>query len=199
MSDVELRERVKDVNVFSRVVPEHKMRIVKAFKENGEIVAMTGDGVNDAPALKSAHIGVAMGNKGTEIAKAAALMVITNDDLGKLITGIAAGRRIYANIKKAIQYIISIHIPIILTVSLPVILGWIYPNIFPPVHVIFLELIMGPTCSIIFENEPMEENTMQNKPRPFATSFFNWNELTTSIIQGLAITMGSLLGYQYAI
>lgn len=111
----------------------------------------------------------------------------------------AMGRRIYTNLKKAIQYIISIHIPIILTVFIPLALGWMYPNILSPIHIIFLELIMGPTCSIIFENEPMEENTMQNKPRPFATSFFNWNELTTSIIQGLAITVGSLLSYQYAI
>ena len=112
---------------------------------------------------------------------------------------IAMGRRIYTNLKKAIQYIISIHIPIILTVFIPLALGWMYPNILSPVHIIFLELIMGPTCSIIFENEPMEQNTMTSKPRPFATSFFNWSELTTSIIQGLAITAGTLLSYQYAV
>jgi Ca2+-transporting ATPase len=185
--------------LFTRMFPEAKLATVNALKANGEVVAMLGDGVNDAPALKAAHIGVAMGDRGTEIAKAAALMVITNDDLAKLITGIAAGRRIYANIKKAIQYIISIHIPIILTVSLPVILGWIYPNIFTPVHVIFLELVMGPTCSIVYENEPMEKNTMLQKPRKMTDTFLNFKELGMSILQGLLITAGVLFVYQYAV
>jgi Ca2+-transporting ATPase len=185
--------------LFTRMFPEAKLATVNALKANGEVVAMLGDGVNDAPALKAAHIGVAMGDRGTEIAKAAALMVITNDDLAKLITGIAAGRRIYANIKKAIQYIISIHIPIILTVSLPVILGWIYPNIFTPVHVIFLELVMGPTCSIVYENEPMEKNTMLQKPRKITDTFLNFKELGMSILQGLLITAGVLFVYQYAV
>jgi Ca2+-transporting ATPase len=109
------------------------------------------------------------------------------------------GRRIYSNLKKAIQYIISIHIPIILTVFIPLALGWIYPSIFTPVHVIFLELIMGPTCSIIYENEPMEKNTMQQKPRPFTTTFFNLQELSTSILQGLVITIATLFIYQYSV
>ena len=109
------------------------------------------------------------------------------------------GRKIYANLKKAIQYIISIHIPIILTVFVPLALGWIYPNIFSPMHIIFLELIMGPTCSIIYENEPMEKNTMVQKPRPFSNTFFHWKELTTSIVQGLMITAGTLTAYQYAV
>ena len=109
------------------------------------------------------------------------------------------GRRIYTNLKKAIRYIISIHIPIVLMVFIPLALGWIYPNIFSPIHVILFELIMGPTCSIIYENEPMEKNTMIEKPRPFTATFFNWKELTTSIIQGLMITLGTLLVYQYAV
>ena len=199
LSDVELQEKVKDTNLFTRMFPEAKLRIIKALKANKEIVAMTGDGVNDGPALKAAHIGIAMGKKGTEIAKEAASLILVDDDFSKMIDAIAMGRRIYTNLKKAIQYIISIHIPIILTVFIPLALGWMYPNILSPVHIIFLELIMGPTCSIIFENEPMEENTMHNKPRPFTESFFNWNELTTSIIQGLVITAGSLLMYQYAV
>lgn len=198
-SDSELIELTRKTTLYTRMFPEAKLAVVNALKNDGEVVAMLGDGVNDAPALKAAHIGVAMGNKGTEIAKAAALMVITNDDLDKLIIGIAAGRRIYANIKKAIQYIISIHIPIILTVSLPLFLGWIYPHIFTPVHVIFLELIMGPTCSIVYENEPMEKNTMQQPPRKMTQTFLNWRELSLSIVQGFMITAGVLFIYQLAV
>lgn len=199
LSDAELQKKVGSTNIFTRMFPEAKLRIINALKANNEIVAMTGDGVNDGPALKAAHIGIAMGKKGTEIAKQAASLILLDDDLSKMVDAIAMGRRIYTNLKKAIQYIISIHIPIILTVFIPLALGWLYPNILSPVHIIFLELIMGPTCSIIFENEPMEENTMLNKPRPFVTSFFNWSELTTSIIQGLAITAASLLMYQYGV
>ena len=198
-SEAELMALSKNTTLFTRMFPEAKLSVVNALKQSGEVVAMMGDGVNDAPALKAAHIGVAMGNKGTEIAKAAAALVITNDDLDKLIIGIEAGRRIYTNIKKAIQYIISIHIPIILTVSLPLFLGWIYPNIFTPVHVIFLELIMGPTCSIVYENEPIEKNAMQQKPRKMTETFLNWRELSISIIQGVMITFGVLFAYQLAV
>jgi len=198
-SEAELMALSGETTLFTRMFPEAKLLVVNALKQSGEVVAMLGDGVNDAPALKAAHIGVAMGNKGTEIAKAAAALVITNDDLDKLIIGIEAGRRIYTNIKKAIQYIISIHIPIILTVSLPLFLGWIYPNIFTPVHVIFLELIMGPTCSIVYENEPIEKNAMQQKPRKMTETFLNWRELSISIIQGLMITVGVLFVYQLAV
>jgi Ca2+-transporting ATPase len=179
--------------------PDAKLKVIEALKRNNEVVAMTGDGVNDGPALKSAHIGIAMGKKGTEIAKQASSMIITDDDMAKMVDAVAMGRRIYSNLKKAIQYIISIHIPIILTVFIPLALGWVYPNIFTPVHVIFLELIMGPTCSIIYENEPMEKNIMLQKPRSFSTTFFSWRELMTSIVQGLAITAGTIFIYQYAI
>ncbi len=199
LTDEELQEQVKDMNMFTRMFPEAKLKIINALKANHEIVAMTGDGVNDGPALKAAHIGIAMGKKGTEIAKEAASLILLEDDLSKMVDAVAMGRRIYTNLKKAIQYIISIHIPIILTVFIPLVLGWIYPNIFSPVHIIFLELIMGPTCSIIYENEPMETNTMMQKPRPFTTTFFNIRELTTSIIQGLMITAGTLAAYQYSV
>jgi len=196
LSEKELLQASDQKTLFTRMFPEAKLSVVNALKKNGEVVAMLGDGVNDGPALKASHIGVAMGHKGTEIAKAAASLVLINDDLGKLVTGIAAGRRIYTNIKKAVQYIISIHIPIILTVSLPLFLGWAFPQIFTPLHVIFLELVMGPTCSIVYENEPMEKNTMISKPRPITQTFLNWRELTISIIQGLVITAGVLFAYQ---
>lgn len=198
LPDKELQETVANTQIFTRMFPDAKLKIINALKAKNGIVAMTGDGVNDGPALKAAHIGIAMGNKGTEIAKQAASLILLEDDLSKMVDAVAMGRKIYTNLKKAIQYIISIHIPIILTVFIPLALGWIYPNIFSPIHIIFLELIMGPTCSIIYENEPIEKNTMIQKPRPFTTTFFNWHELITSVIQGLAITAGSLVTYQYA-
>lgn len=195
----ELSEVAANTQVFTRMYPDAKLKIINTLKENGEVVAMTGDGVNDGPALKAAHIGVAMGQKGTEIAKQAASLILMDDDLSKMVDAIALGRKIYANLKKAIQYIISIHIPIILTVFIPLALGWIYPNIFTPVHVILLELIMGPTCSIVYENEPMEEGMMEGPPRPLTQTFFNSRELMTSVLQGLAITAGTLGVYQIAV
>ena len=195
----ELPKAVSENFIFTRMFPEAKLKIINALKASGEIVAMVGDGVNDGPALKTAHIGIAMGKKGTEIAKSSASLVLINDDLSKMIEAVAMGRKIYSNLKKAIQYIISIHIPIILTVFLPLVLGWIYPNIFSPIHIILLELVMGPTCSIVYENEPIEKNLMKEKPRPFSDVFFNGKELLTSIIQGLVITAGILFIYQYAV
>ena len=199
LSEAELKTCVMEKTIFTRMFPEAKLKIINALKANNQIVAMTGDGVNDGPALKAAHIGIAMGKKGTEIAKQAASLILLEDDLSKMVHAIAMGRKIYSNLKKAIQYIISIHIPIILTVFIPLALGWIYPNIFSPIHIIFLEIIMGPTCSIIYENEPMEKNTMQQKPKPLTDTFFNWKELSISIVQGLVITVGVLFTYQYAI
>ncbi|NKI25768.1 cation-translocating P-type ATPase [Arenibacter sp. 6A1] len=199
LNDAELQEKVTGIQVFTRMFPEAKLRIINALKAKNGVVAMIGDGVNDAPALKASHIGIAMGKKGTEIAKEAASLILVNDDLAKMIDAIAMGRKIYTNLKKAIQYVISIHIPIILVVFVPLALGWTYPNIFTPAHVILLELIMGPTCSIIYENEPMEKNTMVQKPRLFTTTFFKWKELITSIVQGLVIALGALWVYQLAI
>lgn len=199
MDETTLKVKVMETAIFTRMFPEAKLKIIQALKDNNQIVAMTGDGVNDGPALKSAHIGIAMGKKGTEIAKQAANLILIDDDFAKMTDAIAMGRKIYVNLKKAIQYIISIHIPIILVVFIPLALGWIYPNIFTPVHIIFLEIIMGPTCSIIYENEPMERNLMLQKPRPLTTTFFNLKEITISIIQGLVITLGLLFMYQYCV
>lgn len=199
MDDDELQSCVINTNIFSRMFPEAKLKIINALKAQKQVVAMTGDGVNDGPALKAAHIGIAMGKKGTEIARDAASLILLDDDLSKMVNAVAMGRKIYANLKKAIQYIISIHIPIILTVFIPLVLGWIYPNIFSPMHIIFLEIIMGPTCSIIYENEPMERNTMKQKPKALASTFFNWRELSLSILQGLVITGGILSVYQYSV
>jgi Ca2+-transporting ATPase len=199
MDSETLKLKVIETTLFTRMFPEAKLKIIQALKANNQIVAMTGDGVNDGPALKSAHIGIAMGKKGTEIAKQAANLILIEDDFSKMIDAIAMGRRIYVNLKKAIQYIISIHIPIILIVFIPLALGWLYPNIFTPVHIIFLEIIMGPTCSIIYENEPMERNLMLQKPRQLTTTFFNLKEITISIIQGLVITLGLLFMYNYCV
>ncbi len=199
MDEATLKVEVMETAIFTRMFPEAKLRIIQALKDNNQIVAMTGDGVNDGPALKSAHIGIAMGKKGTEIAKQAANLILIDDDFAKMTDAIAMGRKIYVNLKKAIQYIISIHIPIILIVFIPLALGWMYPNIFTPVHIIFLEIIMGPTCSIIYENEPMENNLMLEKPRPLTNTFFNLKEITISIIQGLVITLGLLFMYQYCV
>lgn len=199
LSDADLKNTVMDTQIFTRMFPDAKLKIINALKAQNQIVAMTGDGVNDGLALKAAHIGIAMGKKGTEIAKEAASLVLMNDDLSKMVNAVGMGRRIYVNLKKAIQFIISIHVPIILTVFIPLALGWIYPNIFSPLHIIFLELVMGPTCSIVYENEPMEKNTMTQPPRPFTSTFFSWKELSTSILQGLFITTGTLSIYQYSV
>jgi Ca2+-transporting ATPase len=195
MTESELKAVIKNTNVFARMFPDAKVKIVNALKESGDIVAMTGDGVNDGPALKAANIGIAMGKKGTQIAQQASDLVITDDNLDRIITAIREGRKIYINLKKAIRYIISIHIPIILLASLPVIIGWAYPNIFTPIHVIFLELIMGPTCSIFFEKEPVEENTMIQLPRKKSLSLFTANELLISVTQGIIIAASSLMVY----
>lgn len=195
----ETAKKVAEMRIFTRMFPEAKLKVINFLKNQGQVVGMTGDGVNDGPALKAAHIGIAMGKRGSEIAKQAASLILVEDDFSQMLDAIAMGRKIYNNLKKAIQYIISIHIPIILTVALPLILGWVYPAIFTPVHVIFLELIMGPTCSIVYENEPLEKNSMRQPPRPMTTTFLNFKELFISILQGLAITAGTLVAYLYGV
>ncbi len=198
MSNEELKQKSKQVNIFARMFPAAKVKLVNALKKNSEVVAMIGDGVNDAPALKASHIGIAMGHRGSEVAKNAASLIIIDDDLGHLTEAVALGRKIYDNLKKAIRYIVSIHIPIILIVTLPLIFSWKFTDIFSPVHVIFLELIMGPTCSIIYENEPMEPGKMNLRPRHLSSTFFTARQLWVSIVQGIMITIGCLgMGYYF--
>ncbi|RYY24823.1 MAG: cation-translocating P-type ATPase [Chitinophagaceae bacterium] len=188
----ELQVKVASVNVFTRMFPEAKLKVIEALKANGETVAMTGDGINDGAALKSAHVGIAMGKKGTEMAMLAADLILTDDNLRKIITAVKQGRKIFSNLQKAIGYIISIHIPIILTAAIPVLLNWKYPNIFTPVHVIFLEIIMGPTCSIFFENEPAEKNLSGSFSAKYPVNLLPRRKMITSIIQGLVIATGTL-------
>lgn len=195
MSDEALQTAAKHTTVFARMFPDAKLKLINAIKANGDIVAMTGDGVNDGPALKAADIGIAMGRKGTDTARQASDLVLTDDNLEKIVLAVKEGRKIYSNLVKSIRYIISIHIPIILTASLPLVLGWRYPNIFTPIHVIFLELIMGPTCSIFFEKEPVEESSLQSGPRNAKKGLFTYDEFLISIVQGIVITAGVLFLY----
>jgi len=198
MSETELKQTVEEINLFARMFPEAKQKVVKALQLNGHIVAMTGDGVNDAPALKASDIGIALGKKGTEMARQAADLIITDDDLENVAEAIRQGRKIFSNLKKALRYIISIHIPIILTATVPLLLGWEYPNIFTPVHIIFLELIMVPTCSIFFEREPVEVHLMMRPPRKRSPELFQQSELLISITQGLLIAAGILWLYYFS-
>ena len=197
MEEDELQKNLRSINICARMFPEAKLRVVESLQAMGEIVAMTGDGVNDGPALKAANIGIAMGKRGTELAREAADLVLTDDNPNKISIAVIEGRKIFSNLRKAIRYIISIHIPIILTASLPLILGWVYPNIFSPVHIIFLELIMGPTCSIFYEREPVEKNTMLQYPRARDRGLFARNELMISVTQGLVISAGTLGLYYF--
>lgn len=182
MDDAVLRERIGDVNVFARIVPEQKLRLVQALKANHEVVAMTGDGVNDAPALKAAHIGIAMGSRGTDVAREAASLVLLDDDFSSIVAAVRAGRRIYDNLRKAVAYIIAVHVPIAGMSLLPVLLGW--PLVLMPAHVLFLELIIDPSCSVAFEAEPEEHGIMRRPPIRRDRPMFNRRMLALSALQG---------------
>jgi Ca2+-transporting ATPase len=186
-------DRMRETAIFARITPETKLRIVNALKDAGHIVSMTGDGVNDAPALKAAHIGIAMGKRGTEVAKEAAELVLAKDDLSKMIEAIFLGRQINENLTKAIRYIISIHIPIILLVLSPILFPGLPDMLFTPVHVIFLELIMGPTCSILFENEKIPREELSFPADSKSKNLLKLPQLGISLIQGILITAACLL------
>ncbi|HEX7584136.1 MAG TPA: cation-translocating P-type ATPase [Prolixibacteraceae bacterium] len=186
MSEDELCERIKDVNIFARVVPEQKLKIVNALKRNGEIVAMTGDGVNDAPALKAAHIGIAMGEKGTDVAREASSLVLMDDNFASIVGAVKMGRRIFDNLQKALGYIFAIHVPIAGLSLIPVFVAdW--PLLLWPVHIVFLELIIDPACSIIFEAEKEEKNVMSRPPKDINEPFFGAKKIWLSCSQGIGI------------
>jgi Ca2+-transporting ATPase len=185
LSDQELQARAQDTNIFARVRPEHKLRLVNAFKASGEVVAMTGDGVNDAPALKAAHIGIAMGSRGADVAREAAALVLLDDDFSSIVEAIRQGRLIYDNIRKAMAYVFALHVPIIGISLVPALLGW--PLVLLPVHFLFLELVIDPACSVAFEAEPPESDLMKRPPRPPANPIFGMRALSLSLSQGASV------------
>lgn len=191
ISEEELSERIKTVNVFARVVPEQKLKIVNALKRNNEIVAMTGDGVNDAPALKAANIGIAMGEKGTDVAREASELVLMDDNFGSIVGSIKMGRRIFDNLQKALGYIFAIHVPIAGLSLIPVFFSG-YPLVLWPVHVVFMELIIDPSCSVIFEAEKAEKNVMSRPPRNLNEPFFGAKKILISCLQGVWILLATL-------
>jgi Ca2+-transporting ATPase len=191
MSDAELAASARTATVFARILPEQKLRIVMALKADGEIVAMTGDGVNDAPSLKAAHIGVAMGGRGTDVAREASAIVLLDDDFGSIVAAIRLGRRIYDNLRKSMGFIIAVHIPIAGIALLPLILG--LPIILGPVHIAFLEMVIAPVCSLVFEAETEEADVMQRPPRPAAAPMFNGFLIGWSVLQGL-VAFGVVAG-----
>jgi Ca2+-transporting ATPase len=195
--DETLRQIARSARIFARIRPDQKLRLVRAFKENGEIVAMTGDGVNDAPALKAAHIGLAMGGRGTDVAREAASIVRLEDDLGHLIDGIAMGRRIFDNLRKASIYIAAIHVPICGLTLLPLVLGM--PPLLLPLHVVLIEMIIDPICAIAFENEPVEPGTMDEPPRRPDQPLLGWPQLVLALSQGTLLLAACLALYAFVL
>jgi Ca2+-transporting ATPase len=197
MSSQELQEKIKVTNIFARVVPEQKLAIVNALKANGEIVAMTGDGVNDAPALKSSHIGIAMGERGTDVARESSSIVLLNDDFLSIVEAVRLGRRIFDNLKKAISYIFSVHVPIAGLALFPILFE--LPLILLPAHIAFLELIIDPACSVVFEAQKDEKNIMQRPPRNLKDKLFDRKSLIRSLFQGLSVLFFVLIVFVLAL
>ncbi|HYM06417.1 MAG TPA: cation-translocating P-type ATPase [Terriglobales bacterium] len=196
MDAPELQAMVRDCNVFARVRPEQKLRLVEALKANREVVAMTGDGVNDAPALKAAHIGIAMGARGSDVAREAAALVLADDDFPAIVDAVRLGRRIYDNLTNAVRYVFAVHVPIAGLAVLPVIFNW--PILLMPLHIVFFELIVDPACSIAFEAEAEEPGIMGRKPRPEQARLFSRSTVTLGLLQGLGVLVAVLIAFIFA-
>ena len=192
-----LCERLKHVRVCARIIPEQKLRIVEALKADGEVVAMTGDGVNDAPALEAAHIGVAMGKKGTDVAREAADLVLLDDSFASIVGGVRLGRRIFSNLRRALTYITAVHVPIAGLALAPILLG--LPPLLYPMHVVLLELVIDPTCSLVFEAEPSEVDAMKRPPRRPDEALFGPAQILAAILQGAGVLVGVFGLYWWAL
>jgi Ca2+-transporting ATPase len=197
LPDEDLRRRIKTVNIYARTKPEHKLRLVQMFKATGEVVAMTGDGVNDAPALRAAHVGVAMGRRGTDVAREAAALVLVNDDFASLVDAVRLGRRIYGNIRHAMTYLVAVHIPIAGLGLLPVLFGW--PLLFTPVLVLFLEFIIDPACAFVFEADTEAPDIMRRPPRRPDEPLFSRAMLGRCVSLGIAMLVLCAVVYAVAL
>jgi Ca2+-transporting ATPase len=197
LDDAELQSRLKTATVCARIVPEQKLRIVQALRADGEIVAMTGDGVNDAPALKAAHVGVAMGGRGTDVAREAASLVLLDDNFASIVRAVRLGRRIFDNLQKSMSYLLAVHVPIAGMALLPVLIGW--PGMLFPLHIAFLELVVDPACSLAFENEPAEADIMQRPPRSTTAQLFGGTTLMFAALQGLGALAAVMAAYGWGL